>query len=267
MSRIQVFIKKSWKASASCSLFTVVFCLCFISFVSCSGAKHVSEDRPASSSDTSISMNQERLEQLYWSRVDSAKMQFTQADVDFMIGMIAHHAQALIMSDLAPKNSAGSSVQTLASRIINAQKDEIQSMQQWLRDRNQPVPEVHIDGLILSISMESSGESAEGHQQMHHSHSGHTGPDHSGMPGMLTQDQLNELAGLHGSDFDQTFLKYMIDHHRGAVIMVRELFNTDGAALDRQAFRLASDIQVDQITEIERMKLMLQEISNSGEDL
>lgn len=264
MRRFIVFVTESRKTAAFRQLFSVLFCLLFVGLISCSETKHVSEDQPASPPDSPQSTNQESLEELYWSRVDSAKMQFTQADVDFMIGMIAHHAQALIMSDLAPKNNAGSSIQTLASRIINAQKDEIQSMQQWLRDRNQPVPEVHIDGLILSISMESSEESAAGHQHMQHSHSG---SDHSGMPGMLTQEQLNELGELKGDAFDRTFLKYMIEHHRGAVIMVRELFNSDGAALDQQAFRLASDIQVDQITEIERMKLMLKKITASAEDL
>jgi uncharacterized protein (DUF305 family) len=74
-------------------------------------------------------------------------MNFVQADVDFMTDMIAHHAQALIMSRLAPENDASRSVQALAARIINAQYDEIGTMQKWLRDRKQPVPEVHIDGL------------------------------------------------------------------------------------------------------------------------
>lgn len=187
------------------------------------------------------------MEALYWARIDSARMSFTQADVDFMIGMIGHHAQALIMSRLAPENEASETIRTLAARIINAQKDEIATMQKWLRDRDQPVPKVHIDGLNLKI---------HGLGDNHHAH-------HHDMPGMLTQEQLEELARLKGADFDRQFLTYMIEHHQGAVTMVHELFDTDGAALDEEAFRLASDIQVDQITEIERMKLMLENIKNS----
>lgn len=202
----------------------------------------------------------QHLEDLYWSRIDSSKMQFTQADADFMAGMIVHHAQALIMSDLAPKNNASPAIQRLASRIINAQKDEIQSMQKWLSDRDQPVPEVQIDGLILTIEMNPGEEKSSSHQQMNHSHSGHSGADHSGMPGMLTQEELNDLAERKGENFDQAFLRYMIAHHEGAVVMVQNLFDADGAAQDVQMFRLASDIQADQSTEIEFMKQMLGEI-------
>ncbi len=223
----------------------------------------------------------EKMEEIYWARIDSSKMSFTDADVEFMTGMIGHHAQALIMSDLAPKNNAGPAVQRLAARIINAQKDEIATMQQWLRDRNQPVPVVGIDGLILTISMEMPDEEmADGmdmeHEQdmnhemdhnmsgdeMDHSAMGHHGMDHSNMPGMLTQEQLNELGRLKGREFDRKFLLYMIDHHQGAVIMSDTLFDTDGAALDEQAFRLAADIKVDQETEIERMKLMLRNMES-----
>ncbi len=223
----------------------------------------------------------DRMEEIYWARIDSSKMSFTQADVDFMTGMIGHHAQALIMSDLAPKNNAGPAVQRLAARIINAQKDEIETMQRWLRDRNQPVPLVNIDGLILTISMEMPEEEMEGDmdmdmdhdtehsmdhdmsgEEMDHSAMGHHGMDHSNMPGMLTQEQLNELGRLRGEEFDRKFLLYMIDHHQGAVIMSDTLFDTDGAALDEQAFRLAADIKVDQETEIERMKLMLRNMES-----
>ncbi|MGF1671794.1 MAG: DUF305 domain-containing protein [Balneolaceae bacterium] len=187
------------------------------------------------------------LEELYWARIDSSRMNFTQADVDFMTGMIAHHAQALIMSRLAPENGASQSVQTLAARIINAQQDEINLMQKWLKVRGQPVPEVHIEGLHLMI------HSANGHGQAAKNH-------HHDMPGMLTQEQLRELSEAKDREFDRLFLQYMIDHHMGAVVMVRDLFDTDGAGLDEEAFRLASDIHVDQITEIDRMRLMLEEM-------
>ena len=83
--------------------------------------------------------SREEMEELYWSRIQESKMNFTQADVDFMTGMISHHAQALVMSDLAPENNASPTIQTLAARIINAQKDEIATMQNWLKERNQPV--------------------------------------------------------------------------------------------------------------------------------
>lgn len=234
-----------------------------------------------SSTDTAVEADRdyEKMEKIYWARIDSSKMSFTDADVDFMTGMIGHHAQALIMSDLAPKNNASPAVQRLAARIINAQKDEIATMQRWLRDRNQPVPIVNIDDLILTITMEMPEEEmGEGMdmehdtnhemnhdmsgQDMDHSAMGHHGMDHSNMPGMLTQEQLNELGRISGEEFDRKFLLYMIDHHQGAVIMSDTLFDTDGAALDEQAFRLAADIKVDQETEIERMKLMLRNMES-----
>ena len=183
------------------------------------------------------------LERIYRARIDSARMRFSEADVDFMTGMIAHHAQALVMANLAPTNGASSQLQTLAARIINAQKDEIASMQQWLRDRNRPVPEVHISGTNLMVH--GAGEHA-----MH-------------MPGMLTPQQLKELEQARGAEFDRLFLSYMIQHHRGAVTMVQNLFATDGAAQGDDTFKLASDIQVDQLTEIERMELMLDAVTDN----
>ena len=223
------------------------------------------------------------LEALYWTRLQESRMSFVQADVDFMTDMIAHHAQALIMSELAPKNGASHSVQTLAARIHNAQKDEIATMQKWLRDRGQPVPSVHIDGLILMIHLEEESEEPD-HGMMDHGDMGHhsdhdaddmahehtedtdSGMSHSSMhhhhdmPGMLTQDQLEELADATGREFDRKFLTFMIEHHEGAVYMVNELFAADGAANDNEIFDLASDIHVEQITEINRMNLMLEEL-------
>ncbi|MEP0548971.1 MAG: DUF305 domain-containing protein [Rhodothermales bacterium] len=184
---------------------------------------------------------QAELEALYWERRAEARTSFTEADVRFMAGMIGHHAQALIMSRLAPANGASPSVQTLAARIINAQRDEITSMQTWLRDREQPVPEVHIEGLRLMI----------------HGGGAHAHHDHTTMPGMLSQAQLEELAAARGADFDRLFLAYMIQHHSGAVTMVEDLFSHDGAGQDEAAFKIASDINVDQITEIARMQQML----------
>ena len=181
-----------------------------------------------------------QLEALYKARTDSALLNVHDADVAFMTGMIGHHAQALIMSGHAPGNGASPAIRTLAARIINAQKDEISVMQGWLRDRNEDVPEVHGEGANVMIH----------------------GPDHiHHMPGMLTQDQLDELAAARGPDFDRLFLAYMIQHHEGAITMVHDLFATDGAAQDDLVFKLASDIQVDQTTEVARMKLMLEEMT------
>jgi uncharacterized protein (DUF305 family) len=151
--------------------------------------------------------------------------------------MIGHHAQALVMSGLAPSHGAGASVQTLAARTINAQNDEIASMRGWLEERGQPLPEIHISGTSLMIM----------------------GTDHdmSAMPGMLSDEQMGRLDAARGEEFDRLFLTYMVQHHNGAVTMVHDLFATDGAAQGDAVFKIASDIQVDQTTEIDRMQLML----------
>jgi uncharacterized protein (DUF305 family) len=179
------------------------------------------------------------LEALYRARVERDRQRFTPADVRFMSDMIAHHAQALVMAGLAPERAESPAVRTLAARIVNAQEDEIALMQRWLRDRGQAAPEVHISGNRVHI----------------HGGSGHH--HHAGMPGMLTDAQLDELAEAEGREFDRLFLIYMIEHHRGAVVMVRELLGADGAAQDPEIFRFASDVHVDQATEIARMERML----------
>lgn len=224
-------------------IFFILMLILFLGSAGCAGTSSVTGQ--GSDSDPSGDSDYEELEELYWSRIESDRMSFTDADVNFMVGMIAHHAQALIMSRLAPENDASSKIQTLAARIINSQQDEIRSMQNWLSLRDQPVPEVHIDGLNLMI------HGLNGH---HH--------NHTSMPGMLSDKQLRKLSEAKGSAFDRLFLEYMIDHHNGAVIMVDTLFGADGAAQDEDAFRLAADINADQVTEIERMKLMLEEVSS-----
>jgi uncharacterized protein (DUF305 family) len=187
------------------------------------------------------------LEALYRSRVDSARTRFTEADVHFMTGMIAHHAQALVMARLAPERDASPAVQTLAARIHISQEDEITLMQRWLRDRGQQVPEVHIVGTTLML------HGADHHLQ-----------HHANMPGMLSAEQLRELEQARGAEFDRLFLRYMIQHHRGAIVMVNELLRTDGAAQDPAVFKFASDVQVDQITEINRMERMLSALPAGG---
>ena len=217
--------------------------LLVLATAACSSTGSITTDAPSQPTTGSAS----ELETLYWARQDSARTLFTEADVHFMTGMIGHHAQALVMSALAPTNGANAEVQTLAARIINAQQDEIATMQQWLRDRGQPVPEVHITGTTLMV------HGAGDHDVMH-------------MPGMLTPEQIQELDEARGTTFDRLFLTYMIQHHGGAVTMVDDLFNTDGAAQDEAAFKLASDIHVDQITEIARMERMLSMLPGANRD-
>jgi uncharacterized protein (DUF305 family) len=169
-------------------------------------------------------------------RADSARYPYTEADIHFMSGMIHHHAQAIAVSRLAPTHGASESVQRLASRIISSQQDEIVTMQQWLADRRQPVPVPNPAGMTMTMD----------------------GVEHTMlMPGMLTPAQMEQLDSARGAEFDRLFLTLMIQHHRGAITMVEELFGTHGAGQDEAVFRFASDVQVDQITEIERMQRML----------
>lgn len=195
--------------------------------VGCASAGPATTGSATGPSDT----DRARLEALYRARTDSAFLTVHEADARFMTGMIHHHAQALVMSHLAPQNGASESIRTLTGRIINAQTDEIAVMQRWLRDRGRPVPEV-----------DQSGHMMGGHMQM---------------AGMLTPEQLEELAAARSQEYDRLFLTYMIQHHNGAVDMVDVLFATDGAAQDDFVFKLASDIQVDQKTEVARMQRML----------
>ena len=204
-----------------------------------------SQVRVVEKRDTPLTI--EELEALHQARLDSARMRFTPADVRFITGMISHHAQALILAGLTPANGVSPAVKTLSARIINAQKDEIATMQRWLRLRGQPVPEIHIEGLQLTVT------GVENMQEMMR-----------GMPGMLSPDQLQRLSQTTGDEYDRLFLTYMIEHHQGAVTMVNRLFNTDGAAQDEDVFRLASDIQVDQITEINFMDLLLTELAQAA---
>jgi uncharacterized protein (DUF305 family) len=177
-------------------------------------------------------------------RSDSARYPYTPADIAFMSGMIGHHAQAIVMAEMAPTHGANAEVTTLASRIINSQRDEIAIMARWLRDRLQPVP----DTTGRSMTM------MDGHM-MHTA--GGDGAMSGAMPGMLTAAQLTALDEAKGSAFDNLFLTGMIQHHSGAVSMVQKLFATDGAAQDETVFKFATDVNVDQSTEIARMQRML----------
>jgi uncharacterized protein (DUF305 family) len=167
-------------------------------------------------------------------RADSIRNPYTQADVDFMTNMIAHHAQALVMSGWAPTHGASPSVRTLAERIINAQQDEIASMQRWLGDRGKRVPDPNAMPMHMKMGQ---------HEML--------------MPGMLTEAQMHQLDQARGPEFDRLFLSSMIQHHRGAVSMVKNLFGTPGAARDEAVFKFANDVNVDQTTEVARMERML----------
>ena len=173
-------------------------------------------------------------------RADSARLPYTKADIDFMTGMIGHHAQAIVISRWAPTHGASSSVQTLAARIINAQQDEIRTMQQWLRDRQLPVPDGHAGMTMNGSDMPMSDMKGE-----------------PLMPGMLSDAQLKELDAANGQKFDLLFLRDMIQHHEGAITMVKQLFDSYGAGQDEIVFKLATDANVDQATEIARMQKLL----------
>ncbi|HYW31495.1 MAG TPA: DUF305 domain-containing protein [Gemmatimonas sp.] len=172
-------------------------------------------------------------------RADSGRPAYTRADVAFMQGMIGHHAQALVMAGLAPSNQAGESVRVLAERIDVSQRDEIAFMQRWLRERAETVPPVA--DAHAAHAMPAGGTT---------DHSAH-------MPGMLTEQQLEQLAAARGSEFDRLFLTFMIQHHEGAIVMVRQLFASPGAGQEVNVFLFASEVEADQTTEIDRMRRML----------
>jgi uncharacterized protein (DUF305 family) len=164
---------------------------------------------------------------------DTTRRDYTVADVHFMTGMIYHHAQAVLIAGWAPTHEAGPSLRALCERIVVGQGDEIVLMQRWLRDRHEAVPDV-------------GGE-----------HSAMPGMDQPTlMPGMLSPDQLAELDRAIGREFERLFLTFMIQHHRGAITMVNQLFGR-GAGEQEKVYRFASDVFADQTTEIARMQKML----------
>ncbi len=186
-------------------------------------------------------------------RADSLRYPYTKADIDFMSGMIHHHAQAISISRWAPSHEASPAVQRLTARIINAQTDEITIMRTWLGDRNQPMPTVDSTG---KVTMGGMSHAMPGHDMSSMPGMGSM----PSMPGMLTDAQLKELDAARGTEFNRLFLTYMIQHHRGAVTMVRTLFSSSGAGQDETVFKFASDVEVDQSTEIRRMFSMMLEM-------
>jgi len=172
---------------------------------------------------------------------DTTRPTYNAADVAFMTGMIAHHAQAVMIASWAPSHGASESVQALCARIVVGQQDEIALMQRWLKARGQPVPDPNSPHAMMP------------------------GMDHTmTMPGMLNADQLATLDQAHGTAWDRLFLTDMIQHHMGAITMVNALFETQGATQDETSFRLASDVYADQTTEIARMQKMLAALPADG---
>jgi uncharacterized protein (DUF305 family) len=168
-------------------------------------------------------------------RQDSIRRPYTAADIAFMSGMIYHHAQAVKMAEWASSHGASKSLQIYCGRVAMAQTAEIGLMSDWLKDRRQPVPDPAADDAMMDMP----------------------GMQHHVMPGMLTPAQMKELDAARGVDFDRLFLKYMIQHHKGAIQMVESLFGTAAAGQDEIVFKFANDVQADQSTEIDRMEQML----------
>lgn len=176
---------------------------------------------------------------------------YTAADVRFMQGMIGHHAQALAMTALIPTRSSRQDIRMLGQRITVSQKDEIAMMQQWLRDRHQQVP---------ARDAQPGGQTMAGNSM---NMPGMAMSD-TLMPGMLTSEQLAELAKTTGDEFDKLFLADMIRHHEGALVMVKRLLGTTGSGQEAEVFRFASEVDTDQRAEIARMNALLDTLGVSG---
>jgi uncharacterized protein (DUF305 family) len=169
------------------------------------------------------------------------------ADAAFMQGMIMHHSQAVEMTALIDSHTENTELRSLGARISSSQTDEINFMKRWLATRGEPI----------SMPMDDM--------------QGMTGMDHSGhgmadsmklMPGMLTPEQMAALRKAKGAEFDRLFLTGMIQHHNGALIMVKDLFNTAGAGQDADIFNFATDADNTQRAEIKIMQNMLKKDTN-----
>ena len=159
-----------------------------------------------------------------------------ESEVEFMQGMIPHHAQAVFIASWAKSHGARSDVLALCERIVVGQTDEIHLMQHWLRERGQEVPPE--DAKTHKMKMNGMV-----HEMI--------------MPGMLNAEQLAALDRARGSEWDRLFLEAMIGHHAGAIDMVNQLMSSPGGATDDLVYRFSADVYADQTTEIERMQKML----------
>jgi uncharacterized protein (DUF305 family) len=154
-----------------------------------------------------------------------------------MQGMIMHHEQAVEMTALIPSHTTNTAIRTLGERISLSQADEIKFMKRWLVARNAPVS-MAMPGMP---EMDSSGKPLPA------------------MPGMLTPQQMHELDHAEGAEFDRKFLTGMMQHHNGALVMVKQLFDTPGAGQDAELFDFATDVDNTQRAEIKIMDGMLKE--------
>jgi uncharacterized protein (DUF305 family) len=161
------------------------------------------------------------------------------ADVKFMQGMIMHHSQAVEMTELLRTRSHDPEVQALGKRISISQTDEMRFMREWLTERGEPISE------HASMDMAGMDHMDMGSMPM--------------MPGMLTKEQMKALAAATGPAFDHLFLTGMIQHHTGALTMVKDLFWVPGAGQDPRLFDFASDVDNTQQAEIDIMRHMLKE--------
>lgn len=165
------------------------------------------------------------------------------ADVEFMSGMIPHHAQAVLIAGWAATHGARSDIRILSERIVVGQQDEIALMQYWLREHGEAVPATNATHLTMKMN-------GMQHDML--------------MPGMLNDTQLAQLDKARGAEFDRLFLQAMIGHHEGAITMVDALLGSTRAGQDDVVYRMASDVYADQTTEIERMKKMLATVPPGG---
>jgi uncharacterized protein (DUF305 family) len=154
-----------------------------------------------------------------------------------MQGMIMHHSQAVEMTALIPSHTKNKDVRTLGERISLSQTDEIRFMKHWLVARGAPV----------STAMPGMPDMDK---------SGNPMPS---MPGMLTPEQMDALEQAEGAEFDRRFLTGMMQHHNGALVMVKQLFDTPGAGQDAELFDFATDVDNTQRAEIRIMEDMLKE--------
>jgi len=160
---------------------------------------------------------------------------YSAADVAFMQGMIMHHQQAVEMTALIPARTQNQALLDLGRRISLSQADEIKFMRHWLAARGQPetMPMLHMEGA--------------GHMAM------------PAMPGMLTPSQMDALRTARGHEFDRLFLRGMIQHHGGALTMVKDLFDSAGSGQDADLFDFATDVDNTQRAEITLMERLLKE--------
>lgn len=158
-----------------------------------------------------------------------------------MQGMVMHHAQAVEMTALIESHTQNKELRLLGARISKSQSDEIKFMKRWLEARGEPVSQP-MPGMQ---GMDMPGHDMSSHQML--------------MPGMLTSKQMDALRKATGAEFDHLFLTGMIQHHTGALTMVKDLFDTAGAGQDAELFNFTTDVDSGQRAEIRVMQTLLGE--------